>query len=1083
MQLSLKTISVLSLFTILIFSQMINAKDQANLPELSLTPFTLFETDYNDDFLKVTLAPQTFQAVSAKMQTLFIEIPLPEKGIVSTELEPFDIISDDARFFFGTDLANKPTVKLFRGHISGDPNSIVFLAITDDNKANGIISEGTGERYILSEGSALQTEDIMTIHRESASATLPDFPTFCGVEDDAGFTKSIQSQLSQSVATLNGSTRLATLAVDGDLKYVQLFNNATDAQNYAIQLIGAISSIYIRDFDVKLEIAFLRLWTSGGEPYDAASLNDFANYWVTNENPFDYNIVHLLSGRRDLPFGGIAYLSGTCLADYTFSISGYLNGSFPSPLDAPHLGNWDVIVGAHEMGHNFGTGHTHEISSYDPPIDSCASGFSTQGTIMSYCHIHPGYTTNTDLRFHGRVRDYIKTILAQSNCWIRDCNENSVDDAIDISSSFSADVNNNGIPDECEDCNGNGVLDSDDILAGFVDIDANGVLDICEPDCNGNGFPDSLDLAVGISADLNFNSIPDDCEPDCDANGILDFIDIQNGTYTDYDRNQTPDICQDCNNNGVVDWDDTEKQFNFFVGDNIRNYVREYHNNSGVPIDNYSVGNLSSCYDIVFDDAGNMFTADSALGVINKVDVLTNTSITFISDTITTSPMALVIAPNGNLLVANHSDAKIFEYSLPAGTYVGEFIGTGGTLIDPRGMAIGFDGHLYISSAGSNTILKYNGITGTYISELVASGYGGLDSPRGLTFDTHGDLLVCSYNTHQVLRYNGTTGTYIDVFTDEVEMDNPWDIAVGPNGNVYVSRSGGTPRIIEYDPVGRYYRAFVRGDAGMLQPTGIAFKPASTNDCNGNLIPDDCDITSGFSIDANSNAVPDECETIVDADGDGVDSDNDCDDNNPSVQFEELYYYDNDQDGYGDINSSGTLFCVPLPNYVLDNTDCDDNDPDINPNATEICNGKDDDCNSLSDDGFGPDSDGDGFADACDNCPNDPENDIDGDSICGDIDNCPNTPNPLQEDFTNDGIGDACCCAGTSGNVNNDIGDQIDIADLVDLVDYMFQGGQTPACPNESNIDGAGGLDIADLVLLVEYMFGNSNPTLPNCPN
>jgi hypothetical protein len=58
--------------------------------------------------------------------------------------------------------------------------------------------------------------------------------------------------------------------------------------------------------------------------------------------------------------------------------------------------------------------------------------------------------------------------------------------------------------------------------------------------------------------------------------------------------------------------------------------------------------------------------------------------------------------------------------------------------------------------------------------------------------------------------------------------------------------------------------------------------------------------------------------------------------------------------------------------------------------------------------GGGPDSDGDGTADDCDACPGDPNNDADRDGIRGDADNCPATFNPLQEDSTHDGSGDAC---------------------------------------------------------------------------
>jgi hypothetical protein len=40
------------------------------------------------------------------------------------------------------------------------------------------------------------------------------------------------------------------------------------------------------------------------------------------------------------------------------------------------------------------------------------------------------------------------------------------------------------------------------------------------------------------------------------------------------------------------------------------------------------------------------------------------------------------------------------------------------------------------------------------------------------------------------------------------------------------------------------------------------------------------------------------------------------------------------------------------------------------------------------------DGDGDGQGDACDVCPNDPDDDGDGDGVCGDVDNCPDVSNP-----------------------------------------------------------------------------------------
>ena len=37
----------------------------------------------------------------------------------------------------------------------------------------------------------------------------------------------------------------------------------------------------------------------------------------------------------------------------------------------------------------------------------------------------------------------------------------------------------------------------------------------------------------------------------------------------------------------------------------------------------------------------------------------------------------------------------------------------------------------------------------------------------------------------------------------------------------------------------------------------------STLDCNGNRIPDECDIAGGHSQDVNGNGIPDECEGLT----------------------------------------------------------------------------------------------------------------------------------------------------------------------------------------------------------------------------
>lgn len=135
--------------------------------------------------------------------------------------------------------------------------------------------------------------------------------------------------------------------------------------------------------------------------------------------------------------------------------------------------------------------------------------------------------------------------------------------------------------------------------------------------------------------------------------------------------------------------------------------------------------------------------------------------------------------------------------------------------------------------------------------------------------------------------------------------------------------------------------------SSVSQPSGYVAIQGDCNDNNAAVNP--------FAVEI-CNTIDDDCDGLSD-DADG------------SVTGQNNYYTDIDGDSYG--AGSAILLCTQPDGTSTNNTDCNDNNSSIHPNAQEICNSYvDDDCDGLADDADGSitgqnsyyaDSDGDGY--------------------------------------------------------------------------------------------------------------------------
>ena len=109
-----------------------------------------------------------------------------------------------------------------------------------------------------------------------------------------------------------------------------------------------------------------------------------------------------------------------------------------------------------------------------------------------------------------------------------------------------------------------------------------------------------------------------------------------------------------------------------------------------------------------------------------------------------------------------------------------------------------------------------------------------------------------------------------------------------------------------------------------------------------------CDQPTGYVAAAYATDCDDSDASISPVDPelcDGVD--NDCD-GSTDEGVTSTFYADADADGYGD-PATTTEACAEGSGFVTDDTDCDDGDAGINPGATELCDGADNDCDGSVD--------------------------------------------------------------------------------------------------------------------------------------
>ena len=338
---------------------------------------------------------------------LRLTIPVTLRGVSSKavlELIKFDIVTPQTRFVIKTangeeDVQAHNLIVSYTGKVKGMDNSFVTLTVTQD-KVVAIVMSGK-ETYTLGTiDENNKNEDNYILFQEGLRKVHRDFK--CGsetMETPDRIKKLMREYQPGRDNMMTASLLKADVAVDIDYATYQGYgSNQTTVLSWAMTHMAAVSATYVKEINCRLNISYMRVWTTQ-DPYTSTSgptmLNQFRVDWINTQSGVTRSIAHLLSRRQNLDVAGIAYLDVLCDAGLGYGLSATLTGQ------APNLPNYtyDVETTAHEIGHNFGSPHTHNCGWVGGPIDTCVeieggcyNGplHPTVGTIMSYCDISGG---------------------------------------------------------------------------------------------------------------------------------------------------------------------------------------------------------------------------------------------------------------------------------------------------------------------------------------------------------------------------------------------------------------------------------------------------------------------------------------------------------------------------------------------------------------------------------------------------------------------------------------------------------------------------------------------------------------------
>ncbi|MDO8316346.1 MAG: M12 family metallo-peptidase, partial [Flavobacterium sp.] len=413
---------LIAFFTILLFNQFSFAQSINNWqiknesessrttskPERKIIPnkYKVFSLDFKS--LKTNFKSASKRDTNNKLvTTLLLDFPLDNGTTESFMIEKTSVLHPDLE-------AKYPEIQSFYGVSKKNPLNKIYISMSPEG-FTGVI---TGEKTIYIDPYSKNDVNNYIVYDRTDYERSPNDSFVCHTEMDKDVTKT-SSSTAKSNNAIDSKLRTYDLAVACTSEYTAYYGNTIAGALAAINTtITRVNSVYRRDLGIQFQVVASndRLiykdnvnidTTPDADPYDNYDGGQMLGINTSNITGLitavAYDIGHVFSTGG----GGVANLSVPCVAS--------TKGNGVTGIVTPQYDPFDIDYVCHEIGHQFGAGHTQNNPCQIATVSAMEPGSGS--TIMGYAGIcPPNIQNNSDAYFHAISIQQITATMNSNTC-------------------------------------------------------------------------------------------------------------------------------------------------------------------------------------------------------------------------------------------------------------------------------------------------------------------------------------------------------------------------------------------------------------------------------------------------------------------------------------------------------------------------------------------------------------------------------------------------------------------------------------------------------------------------------------------